>query len=211
MTSAQQDPKEDARLLALLEGSELAFRKFGVRAPSMDDLAGHLGVSKKTLYKHVKDKADLVFQVFNHICTRQDDQIAALSASGKNAIEAVICAMEYLQSELREMHPSLLFDLQKYYPSSMERLHQHKMKNMQGYLVRNIERGQKEGFYRKDFDARLISRLHMAMVQTMTDPATLEEFGRPLYELQKELHTYHLRGIANDNGLKYLRDRNNSH
>ena len=59
MTSAQQDPKEDARLLALLEGSELAFRKFGVRAPSMDDLAGHLGVSKKTLYKHVKDKADL--------------------------------------------------------------------------------------------------------------------------------------------------------
>ena len=50
----------------------------------------------------------------------------------------------------------------------------------------------------------------MAMVQTMTDPSTIHEFGRPLSELQKELHTYHLRGIATDQGLEYLRQRNNT-
>ena len=50
----------------------------------------------------------------------------------------------------------------------------------------------------------------MSMVHTMTDPATIEEFGRPLSELQKELHTYHLRGIATDNGIAYLRQRNNT-
>ena len=61
-----------------------------------------------------------------------------------------------------------------------------------------------------DFDAKLVSRLHMAMVQTMTDPSTIHEFGRPLSELQKELHTYHLRGIATDQGLEYLRQRNNT-
>ena len=50
----------------------------------------------------------------------------------------------------------------------------------------------------------------MAMVQTMTDPSTIDEFGRPLSELQQELHTYHLRGIATDKGLEYLRQRNNT-
>ena len=30
----------------------------------MDDLATQLGVSKKTLYRYFKDKADLVLQVF---------------------------------------------------------------------------------------------------------------------------------------------------
>ena len=79
---------------------------------------------------------------------------------------------------------------------------------MEGYLLRNIERGQQEGFYRKDFDAKLISRLHMAMVQTMTNPATIEEFGRPLSELQQELHAYHLRGIATEEGMAYYHQRN---
>ena len=79
---------------------------------------------------------------------------------------------------------------------------------MEGYLLRNIERGQREDFYRKDFDAKLISRLHMAMVQTMTNPATIVEFGRPLSELQQELHAYHLRGIATEEGMAYYHQRN---
>ena len=198
---------QDTRLIELLEGCEQVFRRIGVRAVSMDDLARELGVSKKTLYKFCKDKGDLVLQVFNRMCNRQDARICALSEGGENAIDGVINTMEYVQTELREMHPSMLFDLQKYYPSAMQRLEEHKQENMEGYLLRNIERGQREGFYRKDFDAKLISRLHMAMVQTMTDPSTLEEFGRPLSELQQELHAYHLRGIATERGMAYYHQR----
>ena len=207
MTPSAKESNTESRLLELLTGCEKSFDRFGVRALSMDDLATQLGVSKKTLYRYFKNKADLVLQVFDQACTRQTKRTETLSKCGLNAIDAVIAVMEYFQTELREMHPSMLFDLQKYYPEAMQRLQTHKMETMQGYLVRNIERGQKEGFYRKDFDAKLISRLHMSMVQTMTDPATLEEFGRPLSELQMELHTYHLRGVATEKGLEHLRQR----
>ena len=210
MSPVTQGSTSDSRLAELLTGCERSFRKFGVRAVSMDDLATQLGVSKKTLYRFFKDKADLVLQVFDQACRRQTKRTEVLAEDGFNAIDAVIGVMEYFQTELREMHPSMLFDLQKYYPEAMHRLQRHKMETMQGYLIRNIQRGQLEGFYRKDFDATLISRLHMSMVQTMTDPATLEEFGRPLSELQMELHTYHLRGIATDQGMEYLRQRNNT-
>jgi len=208
MSPTLQGTAQDTRLDELLDGCEQTFRRNGVRAVSMDDLAQALGVSKKTLYKYCRDKADLVLQVFDRMCTRQDAQICALSESGENAIDGVISTMEYVQGELRDMHPSMLFDLQKYYPAAMQRLEQHKQENMEGYLLRNIERGQQEGFYRKDFDAKLISRLHMAMVQTMTNPATIEEFGRPLSELQQELHAYHLRGIATEEGMAYYHQRN---
>jgi len=210
MSPITQGTQQDARLSELLSGCEQAFRRFGVRAVSMDDLASQLGVSKKTLYRYFKDKADLVLQVFNQACNRQSERTEALAKGGLNAIDAVIAVMEYFQGELREMHPSMLFDLQKYYPEAMNRLHHHKMEAMQGYLIRNIQRGQSEGLFRSDFDAKLISRLHMAMVHTMTDPSTIDEFGRPLSDLQQELHTYHLRGIATDKGLEYLRQRNNN-
>ena len=52
--------------------------------------------------------------------------------------------MEYMQTEFRNMHPSMLFDLQKYYPTAMQRLEEHKQENMEGYLLRNIERGKEE-------------------------------------------------------------------
>ena len=198
---------DEQRLTVLLDGCEQTFRRNGVRAVSMDDLARALGISKKTLYKHVKDKADLVLKVFDRMCDRQDARICALADGAENAIDAVIDALEYMQGELREMHPSMLFDLQKYYPEAMARLESHKLDNMQGYLLRNIERGQREGFYRTDFDAKLISRLHMSMVQTMTDPSTLAEFGRPLAELQQELHAYHLRGIATEKGMNHYHNR----
>ena len=207
MSSPTPGNTQDSKLIELLDGCEQTFRRNGVRAVSMDDLARSLGVSKKTLYKYVKDKADLVLQVFDRMCSRQDERICSLAEGAENAIDAVIGAMEYMQSELREMHPSMLFDLKKYYPAALQRLERHKLDNMQGYLLRNIERGQREGFYRQDFDAKLISRLHMSMVQTMTDPSTLEEFGRPLSELQQELHAYHLRGIATAKGMQYYNDR----
>ena len=136
-------------------------------------------------------------------CERAFDRFGVREVSMDDLSTHFVCHVICAQSDL-------LFDLQKYYPKAMERLHVHKMEDMQGYLIRNIERGQTEGLFRSDFDAKLISRLHMAMVQTMAVPSTIDEFGRPLSELQKELHTYHLRGIATDQGLEYLRQRNNT-
>ena len=72
MSPTPQGTAQDTRLNELLDGCEQTFRRNGVRAVSMDDLARALGVSKKTLYKYCRDKADLVLQVFDRMCARQD-------------------------------------------------------------------------------------------------------------------------------------------
>ena len=53
MSPAAQESTQDTRLIELLESCEQVFRRIGVRAVSMDDLARELGVSKKTLYKYL--------------------------------------------------------------------------------------------------------------------------------------------------------------
>ncbi|MBK7650958.1 MAG: helix-turn-helix transcriptional regulator [Flammeovirgaceae bacterium] len=37
--------------------------RYGIRSVSMDDIARHLSVSKKTLYQHFADKDELVFRM----------------------------------------------------------------------------------------------------------------------------------------------------
>ncbi len=36
------------------------FREFGIKSVTMDDIARHLSISKKTLYEYFTDKKDLV-------------------------------------------------------------------------------------------------------------------------------------------------------
>ena len=43
----------------ITESVEL-FMKFGVRSVTMDDIAKHLGISKKTIYQHFKDKEEII-------------------------------------------------------------------------------------------------------------------------------------------------------
>lgn len=47
----------------LLEQSQQIFERYGFRSPSMDDVAKTLGISKKTLYRYVVNKEDLITQV----------------------------------------------------------------------------------------------------------------------------------------------------
>ena len=48
----------------ILEKTRDLFLTYGLRSVTMDDISRHLGISKKTLYQYVKDKADLVRKIF---------------------------------------------------------------------------------------------------------------------------------------------------
>ena len=47
----------------LLESISELFLKFGLRSTSMDDIASHLKMSKKTLYQYFANKDEVVEQV----------------------------------------------------------------------------------------------------------------------------------------------------
>ncbi|HRX00424.1 MAG TPA: helix-turn-helix domain-containing protein, partial [Cyclobacteriaceae bacterium] len=47
----------------ILKGATELFLRYGIRSVSMDNIANHLGVSKKTLYQFFKDKNEMVFSV----------------------------------------------------------------------------------------------------------------------------------------------------
>ena len=49
-----------------------SFLRFGLRSTSMDDIANHLKISKKTLYQQFANKDDVVEQVMLY---RRDEKI----------------------------------------------------------------------------------------------------------------------------------------
>ena len=49
----------------IVEQAAELFKRYGIRSVTMDDLASHLSMSKKTIYQFFKDKKEVVTEIHN--------------------------------------------------------------------------------------------------------------------------------------------------
>jgi TetR/AcrR family transcriptional regulator, cholesterol catabolism regulator len=185
--------------------------QYGVRSITMDEIALQMGVSKKTIYQYYADKDELVDAVmvdiinYNQNCCLQDRQLA------KDAIHEVFLAIDMMQEMFQNMNPTILFELEKYYPKSFEKFKQHKYSFLYKVLKENIERGIEEELYRSDVDVDIMIKLRL---ETMMMPFNQILFPKSKYSLIKvetEFTTNFLFGLATIKGhkliTKYQQDR----
>ncbi len=187
------------------------FMQYGVRSVTMDEIALQMGVSKKTIYQYYADKDELVDAVmvdiirYNQDCCTKDRQAA------KDAVHEVFLAIDMMQEMFQNMNPTILFELEKYYPPSFEKFKQHKYSFLYKVLKENLERGIAEELYRDDIDMHILIKLRL---ETMMMPFNQVLFPKNKYSLIKvetEFTTNFLFGLATIKGhkliTKYQQDR----
>lgn len=189
----------------ILEESTGLFLRYGVKSITMDDIASNLGISKKTLYQFVDNKTDLIYQVCHQHIMAEKAIIDKIVSDSKDAIDEILSIAAYVTNLLRQLSPTTVYDLQKYYKASwkvMEGLHNEHVYHV---IKNNVDRGIKEGLYRDDLDADIIAKLYVGKTNMVVDP---ELFPLKEYNLEKlfsEYIHYHIHGIASQKGLTLLR------
>ena len=99
----------------IIQASTEEFMRLGVKSVSMDDISSKLGISKKTLYKAVENKEDLVTQSIATFLRLERQLIENIAANANDAIHEMIQIGEHRVMTLRNMKPSVVHDLKKYY------------------------------------------------------------------------------------------------
>ena len=202
---ATTEPKSlDPRGLELRNRCTQLFGRFGIKAMSMDDLAGHLACSKKTLYKYFTDKRDLVSQALHSHLDGLEAQMDEVMHGEGNAIDLALQEMENKHKMLSAINSTVLFDLKKYYPKVFEATHARRRNMIRRVVVHNVTRGMEQGMYRADLNVDAVADLHLALVEDMVRQGENGTLARPLAEHFKALFTYHIRGIASAEGVAYL-------
>src|SRR5690606_34505129 len=92
--------------------------QYGVRSISMDDIAGSLGISKKTIYLYYADKDELVEAVVGDLIRYNQRICEGDRHQAENAIHELYLARIGVGEMLSTINPSLLFELQKYHPAA---------------------------------------------------------------------------------------------
>ena len=188
----------------LIEGAMSIFMRFGIKSVNMDDVARQLGVSKKTLYLYFKDKEDLLGRVVDCHCTREDESITAILSKKLSAIEEMFEIMHWVIGILSKIHPSVQYDMEKYHPALAVSMKASRSRVVHASMLSNLKKGQKEGTYRKDLDAEIITRIYLARIDAFLDPEIFPFDQYKPVDVYKELFQYHIHGIASQKGIEQL-------
>lgn len=186
------------------------FLNLGFKSVTMDDLAHEMGISKKTIYSHFKNKTDLVQQtamtMSNFITCGIDDIVA----SQKNPIEELYEIKKFIMVHLKDERSSPLYQLQKYYPKIYNALKEVQFDCTHRCVAKNVIRGMDMGIYRPNLNVEFVSRIYFSGITSIKDNTMFptEIFSKT--ELLDYYLEYHLRGIVTPNGRKILNSIINS-
>jgi hypothetical protein len=197
----------DQKLVQIIENTSDIFMRYGIKSVTMDDVARELKISKKTLYKYVDDKLDLVCKVMHMQCSMDQKFMSGFTAESSNAIDESLMMTEYVGGKLKSIHPSIHYDLEKYYPEAWGMFYDHKHEYIYNSMVANLERGIAEGLYRDNLNVEIIAKLYVSKIDIIFDPSVFPVSQFNFNDVHIEMVGYHIRGIASPDGIEYLVER----
>ncbi len=187
----------------ILNESARIFQTYGIRNISMDDISRELGISKKTLYQYVSNKADLLLKTLEYLHEQDNEALFGVKAAEGNAIDQLLAVSKNVCLKTKGYSPVHLFELRKYYREVYQSFFTMKNSAVAGKIRENLEHGIKEGLYREDLDIELVSRLYLKNLEDLHQVGGIETGEVSLEKVFQTMFDNHIRGIVNARGLEY--------
>ncbi|HQW22846.1 MAG TPA: TetR/AcrR family transcriptional regulator [Bacteroidia bacterium] len=188
----------------ILNGARELFFKQGIRSITMDDIAEHLAISKKTIYTHYKDKDLIVKSMFHILIEQEHERMHQIRKISENPIDEIMRLMEHLGSFISQFNPAVFYDLQKFYPLVWAEFRVFREKEVMGFVEDNLRKGVKLELYRKEIKIKIIARLRIEMIYLGfdTDVFPINQYNHA--QVQVALLDHFLHGIVTLKGNKMI-------
>lgn len=180
------------------------FLKHGFKSVTMDAISDELGISKKTIYLHFKNKTALVKQCTYSIMEQITTGIDAICALDQNPIDELFEIKKFIMQQLENEQSAPQYQLERYYPEISKSLHQEQFDKMMECTKRNIAKGINEGLYRKNLNPDFIARLYFVGITGIKNQKLFPVKNYSAKFITDEYLEYHLRGIVTLEGLERL-------
>jgi AcrR family transcriptional regulator len=176
------------------------FMRFGIRSISMDDIAGAVGMSKKTIYASFVDKDALVEAVISRHLSESEEMIRHLISESSNAVEEILMTMRLFENQFRNLNPIVLHDLRKFHPGAYRLIETHKHQFVLQTMQANMERGIREGVFRPDMNVEIMSRFQLESMMLAFDTQLFPTERFNLGDVSLEIHRHYLFGMCTPYG-----------
>ncbi len=188
----------------IIESATELFYRFGIKSITMDDVARHLAMSKKTLYHHFSDKNEMVMKCFQHDLVNRECIFKDISENAPDAVGELMQLMKFMETMYSAINPNLFYDIQKHYPNVWKLFREFKEKRLMSSIEANLHKGVEQGLYRKDMNIRIVARLRLEEVEMGFNPQYFPPDKYNFAKVQMELFNHFLHGIVTLKGHKLI-------
>jgi AcrR family transcriptional regulator len=170
--SRRRDPTRQR----IVDAARVHFFNHGFRSVTMDDLAEELGISKKTLYAHFPGKFDLLEAVLDDKFASVEAMLKKLTRTDAHNFPATLRELlAGTHRELDEIKPPFVRDMRQKAPDVFKLVERRRAALIQRYFGKFFVEGQLAGMVRKDVPVKLMIEILLALVQSIMNPAKMEE------------------------------------
>jgi AcrR family transcriptional regulator len=195
----------------IILGAEELFLKAGIKSITMDDVAKHLGMSKKTIYQFFKDKNELVVALVKKKLQEDEDQMSAIISQSANVIEEMINMMKCSEEIFSRINPIVIHDMQKYHPDAWKQFQNFKSGVLVHTLQELLTKGIKQGYIRPDIDVKIIAMMRVAQVEMGFNTTVFPVAEFNTWKVQQQFMEHFNYGICTLKGYKLLNEYKNIH
>jgi TetR/AcrR family transcriptional regulator, cholesterol catabolism regulator len=194
----------DEKQRQILEDAYLILFEEGIRKISLEELCRRLGISKKTLYRFISNKAHLLNEITLYMYEKVRERLQQLEQKGLNAIDLLL-EMSKVASETHvHINPAAIYEFRAHYPEEYKHYITLKKELLVGAIIRNLNIGIKEGLYREDINLEIVAHLYFQKIEEFHLLSREESAGFSFTEVFRVMFENHIRGISNEKGTAYF-------
>ena len=198
---------QDMKFGPMLEQIKELFFEFGIKNLNMDDISRKLGISKKTLYRFVKSKEDLIAKLFEFEENKGIKLFGEIGNLNVNAIEKLFKVSLMVFEEMKRFNPMIMFEMRKYYEQLFNEFHDRKLVQISQSMKINLKQGIEEGLYRADVNIEAVVALFINYLIEIHNSDMCKTVNLSFDDLFKVMFENHIRAISTPAGVAFFEAR----
>jgi AcrR family transcriptional regulator len=179
----------------LLDGAEELFLSHGFDVTTVDDIAGMLGMSKRTIYKKYRSKHELAVAVLDRFFDRIDRTLEERLRREHSVPDKLRAFFEVLTDTIGRVNLSVHQRLEYRNPELWQYINEHRAAIIRRRLGGLIEDGRREGLVRKDLPVQFMVDVLVSVVQSFATPGNLLQRSYDVRQFLLRLTTLMIDGM----------------
>jgi hypothetical protein len=178
------------------------FHAEGIEANSEEDFIRKLDIRKSTYHELFASKAAMVKKVTLFDIEAQKREQVEMLLRAANPVEEIMLLLKNGISKLGQVNPHMISDIQQYYPESWGIIYDYFSNYSQHVNAEIINRGILQGYFRKDINLQLVTKIILEQFFMMANPVVFPPERYNLSEVFRSIYLYYVRGICTELGGK---------
>ncbi len=186
--------------LKILEKAMPLFKRNGVKAVKMDDVANEMGISKRTLYEIYSNKEDLLFECVKHDEDEMSKDISEYARTAENEMDVIAYFFKLKLKDLGSINPCFYTELHKY--DKIVDFLQTSNASRRDSSVEFIRKGIEHGFFRDDLNYNIVHKMGDGVMNYVMESKLYKTYS--FREIFRTFIEIYMRGCCTEKGLRYL-------